>query len=1280
MKKQPFCFTLSAIIVCLTGFTLNSAVAASQPLGGNGTHFCGVIDYPPDKQYSNQFPNRNYARTSAANLNVGEPRTVRLIYFLPNDRPYRAEVVQRMKDEILSVQTFFAEQMGVHGYGEVPFRIETDPQDEPMVHRVDGGHPDTHYFDPGTVIDEIDEVFDLHANVYLIAIDNSSNLIGSVGGVGGRRGKNGGWALVPDEFSFRVAAHELGHAFGLNHDFRDVAYIMSYGRGARSKLSPCHAECLSVHPYFNDRQQSQNVFNTTVQMFPPSLASPPNAIRFRFEVTDSDGLHQVQLLTRDFAWDGGGYLAVIGCKRLTGTNSTVEFVTTELISRNSSVWLWLIDVHGNFSWSESFPIDITSLLPPPEVVSIPDANLAAAVRGTPTTHTMLNLTRLDASNSQVTDLTGLEHATNLRVLTLNNNSISDISLVAGLTKLEWLWLNNTSIVDISAVSGLTKLESLWLNNTSIVDISAVSGLTNLISLHLNNTSIVDISSVAGLTNLIELWLWGNSLTDISTLVGLTNLAWLNLGGNSVSDISALAGLTQLHTLNLNNNSISDISSVAGLTKLEWLFLQNNSLTDISALAGLTNLTRLSLGGNSLTDISTLAGLTNLTRLSLGGNSLTDISTLAGLTNLTRLSLGGNSLTDISTLAGLTNLTYLGLLGNSFTDISTLAGLTNLTRLSLGDNTVSDISALAGLTNLTSLWLWNNSVSDLSPLVANTGLGSGDEVSVQRNPLSYQSIHTHIPTLQSRGVTVEFDNRAYPALLKISGNNQQGAPFAPLSNPYVVEVQDENGSAFVGVSVTFAVTAGGGTLSVTDTITDENGRAQSTLTLGPNLGTNTVSVSAAGIKGSVTFHAISDDLPTEYLWSVPEGISLIHVPLKVTAVDGTEKTIEYVSDLYDALGGADRVNILATDLTTQGWRSYTSIQDRGTSVDTTLTDDTGIIAVMNHPVSLRLNGDALGSNGNSTITLHPGPNLVGVPLRDLRIGWVSDLFTLDGIRGNVSGITAADNGRLQTVRQAGDAGDSHVIGGQSFVLTAQAAARVVISGDGWYNRLVTAAAAPVAIRGIEVGDATPILALRGSIVSYVDGWGKMPHLQSGSGFRVTVKNLSTGRKVATVTAHDEVDYRLTVVDLETGRAAQIGDILEISVRSPSPLISVEPFQYVVTAEDVKHSRIDLTELVAYEIPTETELLRNYPNPFNPETWIPYWLAEDAFVTLTIYDGSGRVIRTLDVGHRIAAVYESRSKAIYWDGRNGLGEQVASGVYFYTLTAGDYSATRKMVILK
>ena len=99
-----------------------------------------------------------------------------------------------------------------------------------------------------------------------------------------------------------------------------------------------------------------------------------------------------------------------------------------------------------------------------------------------------------------------------------------------------------------------------------------------------------------------------------------------------------------------------------------------------------------------------------------------------------------------------------------------------------------------------------------------------------------------------------------------------------------------------------------------------------------------------------------------------------------------------------------------------------------------------------------------------------------------------------------------------------------------------------------------------------------------------------------------------------------------------------------------------------------------------IPTETVLLSNYPNPFNPETWIPYQLSEPAEVRVSIYSVNGSLIRTLALGHQAAGLYRSRSRAAYWDGRNAFGERVASGLYFYTLTAGDFTATRKMLIRK
>ena len=108
--------------------------------------------------------------------------------------------------------------------------------------------------------------------------------------------------------------------------------------------------------------------------------------------------------------------------------------------------------------------------------------------------------------------------------------------------------------------------------------------------------------------------------------------------------------------------------------------------------------------------------------------------------------------------------------------------------------------------------------------------------------------------------------------------------------------------------------------------------------------------------------------------------------------------------------------------------------------------------------------------------------------------------------------------------------------------------------------------------------------------------------------------------------------------------------------------------------------NLESLLASKIPSETRLLLNYPNPFNPETWIPYQLAKATEVTVTIHTVNGSLIRTLTLGHQAAGLYQSKSRAAYWDGRNEFGKRVASGVYFYTLTAGEFTATRKMLIRK
>ena len=180
--------------------------------------------------------------------------------------------------------------------------------------------------------------------------------------------------------------------------------------------------------------------------------------------------------------------------------------------------------------------------------------------------------------------------------------------------------------------------------------------------------------------------------------------------------------------------------------------------------------------------------------------------------------------------------------------------------------------------------------------------------------------------------------------------------------------------------------------------------------------------------------------------------------------------------------------------------------------------------------------------------------------------------------------------------------------------------------------------------------------------------------------------NAGQNLAADVNGDEVVSILDLI-LVAGMFGDAAAAPSAHLQASETLTAVEVQQWLTDARSLevrdpimKRGFLVLEQLLISLTPTKTELLANYPNPFNPETWIPYRLAADAFVTLTIYDSSGQVVRTLNVGHRIASAYENRSKAIHWDGRNDVGEQVASGVYFYHLDTGDYSATRKMLILK
>ena len=137
--------------------------------------------------------------------------------------------------------------------------------------------------------------------------------------------------------------------------------------------------------------------------------------------------------------------------------------------------------------------------------------------------------------------------------------------------------------------------------------------------------------------------------------------------------------------------------------------------------------------------------------------------------------------------------------------------------------------------------------------------------------------------------------------------------------------------------------------------------------------------------------------------------------------------------------------------------------------------------------------------------------------------------------------------------------------------------------------------------------------------------------------------------------------------------ELGDRIEIAVDEGR-------LRHLVTAEDMANAYVRIDISPSLFLPEHTRLLQNYPNPFNPETWIPFELNQDSEVSLIIYDIAGHQIRRLDLGFQPAGTYLQRERAIYWDGRNTSGESVSSGVYFYRLQAGDYSQTRKMVILK
>ena len=555
-----------------------------------------------------------------------------------------------------------------------------------------------------------------------------------------------------------------------------------------------------------------------------------------------------------------------------------------------------------------------------QIVDIPDPNLRAVIEDmlgktageTITVADMETLTELEAVFARITNLTGLEFATNLTKLVIITSNISDLSPLRGLTNLTTLAITGSRVSDISALADLINLTFLNLTGNNISDISPLVANTGLddgnevwlqgnpLSLESFTTHILALQS-RGVTTLFD--------PPPSVIIPDPNLQTaitdaLGKASDHIITVADMADLTKLETGSVGINDLTGLETATNLTRLNFY---GNSISDVSPLANLINLTSLHLGYNpSLSDISPLANLTNLTHLYLSYNPISDVSPLANLTNLTSLNLSWNrALSDISPLKNLTNLTFIELRHTSVSDLAPLENLINLTGLYLPNTNISDISSLKNLVNLTATDLSSNAISDLSPLIENMGLGNGTEVNVRGNPLSYLSVHTHIPALQSRRIAVYFDDQAYSALLKISGDNQRGGVDTALANPFVIEAQDANGAALAGIAVRFTVTSGDGTLNVTTKATEANGRTGNTLILGPNPGINIVEVSADGVENTVTFYAVAE-IETPAIPADVSGDGIVNI-LDLVAVGSQFGNVG--TNLAEDVNGDGVVNIL-----------------------------------------------------------------------------------------------------------------------------------------------------------------------------------------------------------------------------------------------------------------------------------------------------------------------------------------------------------------------------------
>ncbi len=354
------------------------------------------------------------------------------------------------------------------------------------------------------------------------------------------------------------------------------------------------------------------------------------------------------------------------------------------------------------------------------------------------------------------------------------------------------------------------------------------------------------------------------------------------------------------------------------------------------------------------------------------------------------------------------------------------------------------------------------------------------------------------------------------------------------------------------------------------------------------------------------------------------------------------------------------------VSTEGW----NINQDGSIVGNYKSTDGRTHGFVARPVAKEVS-DYFGNAYN--VTLAKGLNMLSVPLAPPT---PMSAKRLAGLTGATTVITLdSANQRFVAWTPSAPNDGFPVEGGKGYIVNVPESRSFAFIGAPWTDK--TAASPPA----ISVEASREVWAF--VVSGHLDGKPASEWLASAvenpafDGYQVIVRNLRTN---STITASVVGDYfAAATADLARRSVVEVGDVIELHVIGPDGNVESHGMRFNVTPEHLANTVLSV-RLDGIGKPQRNQLLQNYPNPFNPETWIPYQLSGDGLVSVSIYDSTGLLVRTLSLGMQPAGFYNSRDHAAYWDGRNDAGERVASGLYFYQLTTPTFHQTRRLVIVK